>query len=115
MDIASNRNNLRKASFIVTMLLFSTSTYSLPITINSVGADWTEVVGGAETVNFFNTDDIEGNEEIRWGTPAETEQSGYRFDSAAPPAFTVETGEVFTLGDFTHTNQPIWDSITIRI
>jgi len=112
MDNLITRNVLLKAGFIVAALLFSTSVYALPVTINAVGADWTNVVGGAGTVNYFDTDGIAGNEEIRFGTPAEIEQSGYRFDSAAPPAFTVETGEVFTLGNFTHTNQPIWESIT---
>ncbi|MDX1811055.1 MAG: THxN family PEP-CTERM protein, partial [Gammaproteobacteria bacterium] len=28
------------------------------------------------------------------------------------PAFTVETGEIFTLGNFTHNNQPVWESIS---
>ena len=107
-----NKDVLPKAILIVTTLVFSTSLYALPVTINTVGADWSNVIGGAGTVSYYDTDGIAGNEEIRWGIPAETDQSGYRFDSAAPPAFTVETGEVFTLGDFTHTNQPVWESIS---
>ena len=99
-----------KAILIVTTLVFSNSLYALPV--NTVGADWSDVIGGADTVSYYDTDGIAGNEEIRWGIPAEMDQSGYRFDSAAPPAFTVETGEVFTLGDFTHTNQPVWESIS---
>ena len=102
-----------KGCLSVLFLLFSTSIYALPVTVNFVGADWTNVEGGAGTVGYYNTDGIAGNEEIRWGTPATSAgQSGYRFDSAAPPAFTVETGSIFTLGDFTHTNQPVFDSIT---
>jgi hypothetical protein len=112
MDIPTKGNFLLKTSFTVLIILFSTSVYALPITINSVAADWSNVIGGAGTVDFINTDGINGNEEIRWGTPAEKEKSGYRFGSAAPPVFTVETGDVFTLGNFTHTNQPIWDSIS---
>ena len=112
MDNSIKKKALLKVSFVVAIFLFSVSAYALPVTINTVGADWTNVVGGAETVNYFDTDGIAGNEAIRWGIPADTEQSGYRFDSAAPPAFTVETNEIFTLGDFTHTNQPVWESIS---
>ncbi|WP_455207332.1 THxN family PEP-CTERM protein [Kaarinaea lacus] len=113
MDSSIKRIILIKAGFfIVTTFIFSATVHALPVTINTVGADWSNVEGGAGTVSFFDTDGIAGNEEIRWGIPAETDQSGYRFDSAAPPAFTVETGEVFTLGNFTHTNQPVWESIT---
>ncbi|MCI0505155.1 MAG: THxN family PEP-CTERM protein [Gammaproteobacteria bacterium] len=112
MQNSIKRNVRLKPVFFGAIFLFSTSLHALPVTINSVGADWSNVDGGAGTVSYFDTDGIAGNEEIRWGIPAETEQSGYRFDSAAPPAFTVETGEVFTLGLFTHTNQPVWESIT---
>ena len=113
MDSSIKRNFLLKTGFfIVPTFIFSTSVHALPVTINTVGADWNNVEGGAGTVNFFDTDGIAGNEEIRWGIPADTDQSGYRFDSAAPPAFTVETGQIFTLGNFTHTNQPVWESIT---
>lgn len=112
MDSSIKKNVLLKPGCFIAGILLNASVHALPFTINSVAADWTNVVGGANTVEFIDTDGITGNEEIRWGTPAETEKSGYRFDGAAPPAFTVETGEVFTLGNFTHTNQPIWDSIS---
>jgi hypothetical protein len=112
MENSSKMHVLAKGIFIATILFFSTSIYALPVTISMVGADWSNVVGGAGTVSYYDTDGIAGNEEIRWGIPAETDQSGYRFDGSAPPAFTVETGEIFTLGNFTHTNQPVWESIT---
>ena len=64
-------------------------------------------------MNFGNFGDetgrIAGNEEIRWGgaaTPTSS-KSGYRFDGAAPPAFSVDTGVEFVLGKFTHFNFPI--------
>lgn len=88
---------------------------AVPVTISVVGADFNDVVGGTN-VNFTNSDGIAGNEEVRWGTPAEagqTGQSGYRFDSAAPPAFVVETGTQFSLGDFTHFNFPIASGTSI--
>ena len=85
-----NKDVLPKVILIVTTLAFSTSLYALPVTINTVGADWGNVIGGASTVSYYDTDGIAGNEEIRWGIPAETDQSGYRFDNAAPPAFIVK-------------------------
>lgn len=99
----------RRAAFaglILLLLLFSSSLYAVPITVVSVGADWSDVQGGAGTVNVIGSDPIPGDEEIRWGTPTDAGQSGYRVDAAAVP-FTVETGDVFSLGLFTHTNQPI--------
>jgi len=112
MENSDNSGMLLRVFLVIGALLTSASVYALPVTINLVGADWSNVVGGAGTVSFYDTDGIAGNEEIRWGIPADTDQSGYRFDSAAPPSFTVETGEIFTLGNFTHTNQPVWESIS---
>jgi hypothetical protein len=75
------------------------------ITIDTISANWMNVVGGSN-VNFVDSDGITGNEELRWGTTADT-QSGYRFDSSAPPSFDVNTDMAFTLGDFIHFNFPI--------
>lgn len=103
----------RFAGLFLLLLLFSSPLYALPVTVLTVGADWTNVQDEFSTVTYYDTDGIAGNEEIRWGDPATDQgQSGYRFDGAAPPEFTVETGDVFSLGDFTHTNQPVWGSIT---
>lgn len=90
------------------LLASSTALNAIPITINTVDSDWTNVVGGGTSLNFVDTDGMAGNEEIRWGSARV--QSGYRFDSGAPPAFAVETGEQFTLGYFTHFNNPIFGS-----
>jgi len=97
------------------LLVFSSSLYALPVTVLTVGADWTNVqpIDAVTVVSYFDTDGLAGNEEIRWGDPASINgQSGYRFDGAAPAEFVVETGDIFSLGDFTHTNQPVWGSIT---
>lgn len=82
----------------------STQVAAVPITVDMVGADFNSPVGGS-SLNFFDTDGIAGNEEIRWGDASV--QSGYRFDSSAPPAFVVETDTQFSLGDFTHFNYPV--------
>ena len=96
-------------------LFFSSTLYALPVSVLSVGADWTNVqpIDDVTVVSYIDSDGIAGNEEIIWGNPASDQgQSGYRFDGAAPDAFTVETGDIFSVGDFSHTNQPVWGSIT---
>ena len=90
----------------------STSLWAIPVTVNVVGADFNDVVGGTQ-INFIDTDGVAGNEEVRWGSPAYYRQSGYRFDASAPPAFTVETDTLFSLGDFTHFNFPIYAGTSI--
>lgn len=85
---------------------------AIPVTINVVGADFNNVIGGTN-VNFTDSDGIAGNEEVRWGNAISSAQSGYRFDSAAPPSFVVETGTQFSLGDFTHYNYPIASGTSI--
>ena len=106
----------RITGFLLLLLVFSSPLYALPVTVLTVGADWTNVQGDAgfeDFVGYFDTDGVAGNEEIRFGNPASNAgQSGYRFDGAAPASFIVETGDIFSLGDFTHTNQPVWNSIT---
>lgn len=94
------------------------SAHGAPIQINSIGADWTDAVGGTEMVplsdnlEFFDTDGIAGNEEIRWGNPLTAAgMSGYRVDGAAPPPFAVETETPFVLADFTHFNNRTGDPI----
>lgn len=90
------------------LTLTTASSQAALITIDVVGADWTNVTGGAN-LEFINSDFIVGNEQIRWGgsgTPT-ARKSGYRFEGAAPPAFSVDTGVEFVLGRFTHFNFPI--------
>lgn len=83
------------------------------ITIGAVSADWTDVVttsGAGTGYTAYDRDGLAGNEEIRWGsTMYPDRQSGYVFQSAAPPQFTVEPGASFTLGEFTHDNFPIFE------
>lgn len=102
---------VRHAGLLIILLIFSSPLYALPVSVLTVGADWNNVVAGFTTVSYFDNDTIAGNEEIRWGEEIDDQgQSGYLFDGAAP--FVVETGDIFSLGDFTHTNQPVRGSIT---
>jgi hypothetical protein len=87
--------------------------HAVNISLNVISADWTNVVttsGAGVGYTPYSTDGLAGNEGIRWGDPVEPggTQSGYYFDSAAPPAFVVASGTNFSLGDFTHFNFPIY-------
>ena len=77
------------------------------VTINNVTAAWSGAIPGA-TYSGNGTSDPQA----RWGTPASSGgQSGYGFDGATPPAINVtlppSPSPNFTLGTFTHYNQPI--------
>ena len=97
---------LTKKTFVGAVFCFSLfsmfSASAAIIDFNAVSASWTGIVGGTDITG-------EGTNEIRWGTSAIStgERSGYRFDGAAPPSFSVQTGVEFTLGAFTHFNFPI--------
>ena len=98
----------------VTLCLSSFTANAAIISIDSIGANWTNVVDGLH-LNTINSDGIAGNEELRWGDPftGGTLQSGYRFDSASLSSFDVETNAEFVLGDFTHFNFPVFLGTTI--
>lgn len=44
------------------------STFAVPITVDVIGANRTNVTGGSN-INYYNNDGVAGNEEIRWGNP----------------------------------------------
>ena len=103
-----NKTMLSNALAVMTLCALSSQVHAIPsISIDVVGADWTDLIGGTN-INYIDTDLVAGNEEIRWGVPTTNNggQSGYRFDSAAPIAGIVLDTD-FTLGDFTHYNFPI--------
>ena len=113
MDMLFKKARLTGATLI--FLIFSSPLFALPVTVVSVGADWSDVqpIDEFTVVSYFDNDGIAGNEAISWGNAATDQgQSGYHFEGAAPSEFVVETGDIFSLGDFTHTNQPVWGSIT---
>lgn len=103
---------IRHVLAATTALLLAAPVMAVPVTINTVSADFNNVVGGTN-VNYVNSDGLVGNEEVRWGTTSGGNQSGYRFDSSAPPSFVVETGTQFSLGNFTHFNYPITSGTSI--
>jgi len=100
---------LIKTATALTALSLSSQAFALSITVDTVSANWNNLVGGSN-ISYVNTDGLAGNEEIRWGvgSPVATVNSGYRFDSAAPPSMVVNTGDVFSFGNLTHFNNPIF-------
>ena len=63
------------------------------LTLNSVTGNWTNPIGGGSTVTGVGTNDI------RWGSPIlGGPKSAFKFESAAPPSVTFETGTNFVLG-----------------
>jgi len=107
MNIYFHKTKLIFAT-LVAFLAISSSAYAIPVTIDFIGANWSNVKGGS-SLKYIDEDGIKGNEGLRWGTAATSGgQSGYSFAGAAPPALTVETGTVFGLGKFTHYNFPIY-------
>ncbi|WP_210115066.1 THxN family PEP-CTERM protein [Roseovarius aestuariivivens] len=101
-----NFRSTTAAAAIVAASVFASDARAMPVSdlfIDSVTGVWTAVSGA--TVSGL------GSNEIRWGTPTTTggEQSGYRFDGAAPPTQgPYSEGQVFDLGSFTHFNFPIF-------
>ena len=66
--------------------------------LNSSGT-WTSVSGGRNVTGV-------GTNEVRWGWPAGSQKSGYRFDGET--GVTFDPGEEFSIGTFTHFNHPIY-------
>lgn len=80
----------------------ATSAAGATVTINSVRGDWRTPVGGENVTGV-------GTKELRWGFPAESENSGFGFDGGAPPKLGPEAEDTpFTLGTFTHFNNPVY-------
>lgn len=82
-------------------MVFAMFGTSYGLTLDSVSGVWNSASGGFN-VNGLNTN------EIRWGDPTETYQSGLRFDGSAPPSLNFEIDEAFSLGELTHFNFPIY-------
>lgn len=79
--------------------------------IDSIVDGWENPSGGL-FVNIDN-DPNPGTDTIRWGWPTGFGgQSGYDWNSSNVP-FSVQTGSIFSLGQFTHHNNPIFANTSI--
>ena len=80
------------------MMCMATSAMAVSLTVTDIQASWsssTPLVDGL------------GTNQIRWGDPAETMQSGYNFTSSDVP-FSVEEQNEFVIGTFSHENFPVF-------
>jgi hypothetical protein len=81
------------------------------ITISSVDGSWSNVIGGAGTVNFINGVAVpygNGSEnQVRWGESLGSGQSGLGFTGVAPPPISFGIGQAFQVGQLRHVNEPI--------
>lgn len=88
-------------NYLLPFLFLFSSLSAVTITIDKVGGYWDNVSGSP--VNLTG----EGSNQINWGKSTGSGQSGYRFDASSPTLYPVNIGTTFTLGNFTHINQPI--------
>ena len=96
--------------------LFSLGVFGIaaaaPISINNITGSWGDIspVAGVNVTNN-NT----ATPSMRWGTPVPSsgQQSGYDFVAAADTTVNVPPNQQFTLGTFTHLNNPISPSGTL--
>ena len=77
------------------------------VRIDSIVDGWQNAVGGGWTT-FIDNDPNPGTDRLRWGLPITLfgPQSGYDWNSKNTP-FDVTTDTKFSLGEFTHHNNPI--------
>lgn len=69
------------------------------LSVTSISGEWTNIVPASGITSVSPS-------EIRWGTSTGSGQSGYKFDAAGTPITPTE-GVDFSLGEFTHFNNPI--------
>lgn len=82
------------------IVCFATSAMAASLTVTDIQAQWSS---SRPTVSGLGTD------QIRWGRPAETKQSGYNFTSSDVP-FSVQDQNEFVIGTFSHENFPVFGS-----
>ncbi len=89
----------------VAALTLSTSALAFPVDLTSVEGRFENPVGGTKVQGV-------GTDTITWGLPGHS-QSGYKFAAPGGLPATILDDSAFTLGTFTHINQPIkGDGIT---
>ncbi len=81
------------------------------LTLSSVDGTWTGTTGGSN-VTYINGESVAyGNgseDQVRWGTNLNNEQSGLGFTGIAAPAVTFNIDEAFAIGQLQHFNNPIY-------
>ncbi|MDZ4096428.1 MAG: THxN family PEP-CTERM protein [Paracoccaceae bacterium] len=88
--------------------LFPFAAEAATITIGSASNQWESITAAAGVTDLNGL----GTDTIRWGKPAETAQSGYRFAHTGT-GIARQAGQIFDIGSFTHFNNPIYgDSVS---
>lgn len=86
-------------------------TLTIPIDslgVDPVSAEWTDTILSSGSPITFDRDGDGLTDEIRWGTNGNGRRSGYGFvDNPVLADDTVLTNQAFSLGTFTHYNNPV--------
>ncbi len=102
--------NGRKVIWAMAMVIFLAGQAGA-ITVSSTDGVWSNVIGGGATVDFIDGVAVpygNGSEnQLRWGTPLDTEKSGLGFTGVAPPPISFGVGEAFQVGQLRFFNTPI--------
>lgn len=81
------------------------------LTMSAVDGNWTGTAGGS-SVNYVNNVAVSyGNgleDQVLWGSPAGSGQSGLGFTGIAPAPVTFGIGDAFEIGQLQHFNNPIY-------
>ena len=92
---------LSTTAILATLAALATPVKAAIVTVTAISGIWTDTNPDGGTVLGLNTPSI------TWGVPAGVNgKSGYTF-TGAPTPFTAGAGTGFSLGTFTHINQPI--------
>jgi hypothetical protein len=103
----------RSMVLLATALLLASASLAMAdtVTISSIVDGWSNPVCSTSPASncslVITNQNNPGTDSIRWGTPAGgTGQSGYDWNSQNVPV-NVTTGTTFSLGTFSHINEPI--------
>ena len=92
------------AALVASTVMTFGSAQAIPFSVDMVDGVWSSVAPGGAASGV-------GTNQIMWGTPVyRSQQSGYLFEGAAPPAIVGNVGDQFDIGTFTHINYPITGS-----
>jgi hypothetical protein len=95
---------------IAGLLVFAPALMADQVTIDEINDGWANAIGGSDL--YISNNPNPGVDQIRWGFGNSENSSGYDWDST-DTAFTVDTATIFSLGTFTHINQPIPEGSSI--
>ena len=99
-----------KICIVACLLLFSLNSAQADLTLNSVDGDWSNPVGATDPQYYDGETVAYGNlsqDQIRWGTPTTSGQSGLGFTGIANSSTVPEDGTPFAIGQLVHFNNPI--------